>query len=250
MLQAFIIVAREGLESFLIVAVILAYLRKTDRTQLIPAVYGGIGIAVLASLGMGVILKSVANMALWEGVLGIVAAVAVGSLIIHMWRVGPEFKAQMEKKLGMATSHDSSWKALMGVFLFTLFMITREGMETALMLFEVKNGRFILGSFIGLGTAIILSWLWTRYSRLINIRLFFQVTGVFLMIFLCQTLLSAFHELCEAGVFPQSEHWHAVTEPYSPDGMYGKWFSFISVIGMGVWLLSVALGDRFSKKSS
>ncbi len=248
MLQAFIIVAREGLESFLIVAVIFAYLRKTQRINLIPVVYAGIVSAVLISLAMGVVLQSVANQALWEGVLGVVAAVAVASLVIHMWRVGPAFKAQMEGKLSVATSHEANWRSISAVYLFTVFMITREGMETALMLFQVKNGRFILGSFIGLGAAILLSWLWTRYSRLINIRLFFQVTGVFLLIFLAQTLLTAFHELCEAGVLPQSDHWHEVTEPYAPDGMYGKWFSFISVIGMGIWLLAVAISDRLKKK--
>lgn len=249
MLQAFIIVAREGLESFLIVAVILAFLRKIDRKNLIPVVYAGIVSAILISLGMGVLLQSVANHALWEGILGIVAAIAVGSLVIHMWRIGPAFKTQMEQKLGQAASPAVTWKGILGVYLFTVFMITREGMETALMLFQVKNGRFILGSFIGLGAAIFLSWLWTRYSRFLNIRLFFQVTGVFLLIFLFQTLLTAFHELSEAGVLPRSEHWHELTEPYSPDGRYGRWFSFISVMGMGVWLLTVAVMNRIKEKA-
>lgn len=249
MLQAFIIVSREGLESFLIVAVILAFLRKTNRPTLLPMVYAGILSAVVISIGMGFVLGSVANQALWEGILGVVAAIAVGSLVIHMWRMGPAFKAQMEGQLGRSASHPSTWRGMLGVYLFTVFMITREGMETALMLFAVKNGRFIIGSFIGMGTAILLSWLWTRYSRFINIRLFFQVTGVFLLIFLVQTLVAAFHELCEAGIFAQSDHWHELTEPYSPDGMYGKWFSFLSVIGMGVWLVVVATMERFKKKS-
>ncbi len=43
MLQAFVITLREGLEAFLIIAISLAYLRKSQRSELIPAVHWGIG---------------------------------------------------------------------------------------------------------------------------------------------------------------------------------------------------------------
>ena len=43
MLQAFVITLREGLEAFLIVAISLAYLRKTGRRELMPAMHWGIG---------------------------------------------------------------------------------------------------------------------------------------------------------------------------------------------------------------
>src|SRR4051812_14856996 len=108
MLQAFIITSREGLESFLIIAVILAYLRKTGRKNIIPAIYAGIGAAVLASLALGALLLKVANHSLWEGVLGLVATFLVGSLVIHMWRVGPSMKHQMEKKMGEISSQRAS----------------------------------------------------------------------------------------------------------------------------------------------
>ena len=42
MLQAFVITLREGLEAFLIIAISLAYLRKSQRSELIPAVHWGI----------------------------------------------------------------------------------------------------------------------------------------------------------------------------------------------------------------
>ena len=75
MLQAFIIMSREGLESFMIVAIILSYLRKTGRPRLVPVVYAGIVTAVLLSMGLGVVLMSVANISLWEGILGLTAVV-------------------------------------------------------------------------------------------------------------------------------------------------------------------------------
>ena len=80
MLQAFVITLREGLEAFLIVAISLAYLRKTGRSALIPAVHWGIAVSVLLSIGAGVLLAQAANQALWEGILALVAAVLVASL--------------------------------------------------------------------------------------------------------------------------------------------------------------------------
>ena len=53
MLNSFIIVLREGFESFLLVAVILSYLRKSGQKWLTSAVYVGIALAVTASAGLG-----------------------------------------------------------------------------------------------------------------------------------------------------------------------------------------------------
>src|SRR5215510_15162147 len=86
MLQAFVITLREGLEAFLIVAISLAYLRKSGRHALVPAVRWGIGVSILLSIGAAVLFQRASNQALWEGVLAIVAAVLVASLIVHMWR--------------------------------------------------------------------------------------------------------------------------------------------------------------------
>src|ERR1700733_6654713 len=52
MWQAFIVVFREGFESFLIVGIILAYLRRIGQNNLVPAMYWGIGASILASTGM------------------------------------------------------------------------------------------------------------------------------------------------------------------------------------------------------
>ena len=51
MLQAFVITLREGLEAFLIVAISLAYLKKTGRSKLVSAVHWGIGLSILVSIG-------------------------------------------------------------------------------------------------------------------------------------------------------------------------------------------------------
>ena len=115
-------------------------------------------------------------------------------------------------------------QAAVGVFLFTLLMITREGMETALLMGTlVAQGssalNLMLGAAGGVMAAAALAWLWSRYGHRVNLALFFQVTAVFLAVFVVQLLIYGFHELTEANLFPGSEALHWATEPYGPDGV-------------------------------
>lgn len=244
MLQALIIVFREGFESFLTVAIIFAYLKKTGRDWLRPAVWWGIGLSVVASAILGWWLQRV-NQPLWEGVLALVAAVLVASFVIHIWRVAPQMKQEMEQKLEVHASKGSAPLAWLGVFLFTLLMITREGMETALMLIQVGNmPRFWLGCALGLAAAASMSWLWAHYGHRINVKRFFQVTGLFLLLFTVQILFYAVHEFSEAEILPNWEAIHTATEPYTPDGPYGLWIMFGMVAICAAWLAAVTALDR------
>src|SRR6201997_860583 len=134
MLQAFIVVFREGFESFLIVGIILAYLRRIGEHRLVPAMYWGIGTSLLASAGLGYMLNRGVNESLWEGLFGIATIILVGSLVLHMWKAGGTIKSDMEAKLSRISSRTSPKWAWVGVFFFTVVMITKEGMETVLML--------------------------------------------------------------------------------------------------------------------
>jgi len=263
MLQSFIIVLREGFESFLLVAVILSYLRKSQQRQLAPAVYWAILIALALSTGLGYLLfqmqsgndlverylgTSVAqflgNESLREGVLGIVAIVMVASLVVYMWRTGPRLKEKMEERLGEVSAKRSRWTAYVGIFLFTALTISREGMETALMLFQVHSPRLVWGALLGLAAAVGMAWAWGRFGHLINVKRFFQVTGIFLLLFMVQVAIYSFHEFSEAGLFPNSEAIHAATEKFSPDGLYGQWFSLVMVGVCAAWLLAAWVIDR------
>jgi high-affinity iron transporter len=243
MLPALIIVFREGFEAFLSVAIIAAYLRKTGRSELRPAVYWGIAASLLLSAGLGYALMHV-NQPLWEGVLGLVAIALVITFVIHIWKTAPHMKRDMERRLDVISSRRTGPIAWIGVFLFTVLMVTREGMETALMLIQVRTGRFILGAFAGLTAAALLSWAWAHYGHRIDIRRFFQVTGGFLLLFSLQIAVYSIHEFSEAGLLPNSEAIHLATEPYSPVGVYGRWFSLVLVAICGAWLLAVSLADR------
>src|SRR6188768_2104002 len=248
MLQAFVITLREGLEAFLIVAISLAYLRKTGRTALLPAVRWGIVASIALSIIAGVLLSRASNQALWEGVLALVAAVLVASLIVHMWRAGRYLKRDIEGKLEIS-SNKAGMAAFLGVFGFTLLMITREGMETALLmnalLFQVRSMEIVAGAVGGTIAAAFIAWLWTRYGHRVNLARFFQVTAVFLLVFVVQLFIYGFHELTEANIITTLGAWHDATEPFGPDGIYGQYLSYMLVVLPVGWLaLSSLLSPR------
>jgi len=247
MIPALIIVFREGFEAFLSVAIIFAFLRKTGRDWLRPAVYAGIVASVIASFGLGWWLMRV-NQSFWEGVLGLVAAVLVASFVVHVWRTAPKMKGDMERRLDVYSSPASRLMAVAGVFFFTMLMVTREGMETALMLIQVRNSRFILGSLLGIAAAAAMSWAWAHYGHRIDVKRFFQVTGLFLLLFTIQILFYSIHEFSEAEMLGKwSEAIHNATEPYSPVGIYGKWISVLMVGLCAAWLVGASMKDRFAR---
>jgi high-affinity iron transporter len=249
MIPALIIVFREGFEAFLTVAIIFAFLRKTGRDWLRPTVYAGIVTSIVASFALGWFLMRVSeHQSLIEGILGVVAAVLVASFVVHVWRVAPRMKGDMERRLNTYTSATSRFLAIAGVFLFTVLMVTREGMETALMLIQVRNSRFIIGSLLGIAAAAAMSWAWAHYGHRIDIKRFFQVTGLFLLLFTVQILFYSIHEFSEADALGRwSEAIHNATEPYSPVGIYGKWIS-VAMVGLcAAWLIGVSMKDRFER---
>jgi high-affinity iron transporter len=247
MLQAFVITLREGLEAFLIVAISLAYLRKSGRHELVPAVRWGIALSIVISIGGAFVFQRAANHALWEAVLTFIAAISVASLTIHMWRTARRIKKDIEGHLFSSTMKTGT-AAFMGVFLFTLLMITREGMETALLmgtlLFVMKSMSVIIGAIAGTCAAAFVAWLWSRYGHRVNLGLFFQVTAIFLLVFVVQLFMYGFHELMEANILPYSEPLHWATEPYGPDGLYGKYLTYLLVMLPLGWLVVSALVSK------
>src|SRR5688572_26231154 len=115
MLQAFVITLREGLEAFLIIAISLAYLRKSQRSELIPAVHWGIGTSVVLSIAAGWLFYQARNQALWEGVLALAAAISVATLTVHMWRTAKRIKKNIEGHLHTSTMKTGA-AAFAGVF--------------------------------------------------------------------------------------------------------------------------------------
>ncbi|MEO8191582.1 MAG: FTR1 family protein [Acidobacteriota bacterium] len=245
MWQGFTIALREGIEAFLIVALILSYLKRTGRIALARAVYAGTAVSVVTCFGAGLLFSKAANQSLWEGILALVAAVLVGSLLVYMKRVSSRLKTDIEARISARTEHATDRSAFWGVFAFTLMMITREGMETALLittaLFQLKSSTVFLGLTLGLIAAAAIAFAWTRLGRGVDVRALLNVSAVFLTIFLVQLVLYGVHELSEARILPASQAVHDATEILGPDGVIGHVLAYALAIVPTIWLASLWL---------
>jgi high-affinity iron transporter len=113
-------------------------------------------------------------------------------------------------------------------------------METALLMtqliFTVQSGQIVAGAAAGTVCAAAVAWLWSRYGYRVNLSRFFQVTAVFLLVFVVQLLIYGFHELAEANVLPNSQSLHDATEAYGPDGIYGQYLTYLLIVLPLGWL--------------
>lgn len=246
--QMLLVTLREGIEMFLIVAIAAAYLRRTGRTTLLSAVTWGTVTAVAASLGLGIWLAEVAVIPKWEAVLALIAAVLVISMVVYMLSAAKHMRRDIGVKLESAAVRPGR-AAWLGVFLFVVLMVTREGMETAFItasLFrQTETQHFVLGALGGIPLAAALAWAWSRYGHRVDLALFFKVTSTFLVLFALQLVVYAFHEATEANLLPlDNAYWHVATEPYGPEGEYGAALTYALVLLPAAWLLWTALKNR------
>ena len=249
MLATLLVTLREGIEAFLIVAITLAYLRKTHRVALGSAVLWGTGAGVALSVLAGYFFGQAENKPLWEGFLALAAAVMVLSMVVYMLKASKRMRGDIAAKVE-AAAQKSTTGAWLGVFAFVLVMIVREGMETALilttLLFEQGSRDLLIGATFGVLMAALVAWAWSRYGQRVNLKRFFQVTSAFLVLFTIQLFIYAFHEFSEAGVVPGIDNafWHAATEPYGPEGQYGEWLTYLMVLVPACWLAIAWWRDR------
>ncbi len=240
MWQGFTIALREGIESFLIVALTISYLRRTGRASLARAVYLGIAVSVVVCGAAGFLFSEAGKKPLWEGILALAAAALVGSLLVYMKRVSSRMKSDLESRLETSARAFSMRRAFWGVFGFTLLMILREGMETALLvvtaLFQMRSTVVVAGLGLGVAAAILIAFAWMRLGRGVDLRGLLNVSAIFLAIFLVQLLLYGVHELSEAGVFPASQTIHDATEILGPDGRIGHLLAYSLAVVPTLWL--------------
>jgi high-affinity iron transporter len=242
MWQGFTIALREGIESFLIVALTLSYLKRTGRPRLSRAVWAGVAVSAGTCAAAGYLFSKAENHSLWEGILALVAAALVGSFLVYMKRVSGHLKSDIEHRLETEAAAATVAGAFWGVFGFTVLMITREGMETALLivtaLFQMKSAAVVTGLALGTLGAVAIAALWTRLGRGVDIRALLNISAVFLAIFLAQLLLYGVHELAEARVFPSSQAIHDATEILGPDGKIGHLLAYALAVVPTAWLLA------------
>lgn len=205
MLETAVVIFREGLEAFLIVAIMLAFVTKTGRFELRKPIFAGIIIALIISATTGWHVAEMAQDPAWEGSFAIIAGILVASFTVHIMKSAKTIKHDIHKRLG-EDRHDESALAEIGVFIFTILMISREGMETALMLGALSGQEQALSMYVGAaagaGLVGMVAYLWVTQSRKINLGLFLQVTGVFLVLFSIDLFFYGLHELSEMNLIP------------------------------------------------
>jgi high-affinity iron transporter len=253
MWQGFTIALREGIESFLIVALTLSYLKRTGRAALARAVYAGIAVSAVACVAVGLLFSEAGKKPLWEGILALAAAALVGSLLVYMKRVSFRMKSDMERQIESRARAFSPKRAFWGVFLFTVLMIMREGLETALLVatafFQLHSAEVTAGLALGLVAAAAIAFAWSRLGRGVDLRGLLNVSAIFLALFLLQLLLYGVHELSEAGVLPSSQTVHEATEILGPDGRIGHLLAYLLAIVPTVWLAGLWWKRRVARAS-
>lgn len=206
-MEAFVITLREGVEAALIIALVISYLNRTGRHELRGWVYSGLGLAIAASV-LGAFGFSRIGLnpesELFEGILYAIAAVLVATLVIWMWRNSRHMKQQIEDRLETLSATEKrsyGW----GLLAFVFFMVLREGIETvlflaALSLTKTPDAVGFIGGIVGLLLAALFGLLFIRGSLRINLRWFFTITSVVLLILAFRLAVGSLHEFHEAGL--------------------------------------------------
>ena len=222
-----LIALREGLEAALVVSIIVAYLVKSGRRDVLPKLWLGVGLAALVPLVAGAIMtwgpKTLTFQAqeILGGLLSFVAVGLVTWMIFWMGKNARELKGELEGSLSKSLSAGSSgW----GIVWIAVVAVGREGVETALFVWatvrssiETSAMQATVGVIAGLAIAIVLGVLIYQGAVRINLRVFFAVTGYFLVVVAAGIIAYGIGDLQEAGLLPgiMSHAWNLSS--YLPD---------------------------------
>jgi len=213
MIESFVIALREGIEAALIVGIILGYLKKVGAATLAKPVYYGVGLGVLASIGIaGLFLLLRVEFEgkfeqLFEGITMLVAAVILTTMILWMRNNSKTYSEDMREKVETALTKRQSY----GLASLAFVSIWREGIETVLFLgsasFTSSGIQLLIGGGLGLGLAVLIGVAIMKYSVRLDLRMFFNVTGILLVLFAAGLVGRSILEFQEAGVIaPVIEH--------------------------------------------
>lgn len=209
---SFVIALREGIEAALIVSIVLAYLKQIGASDRSRLVWWGTGLAIVLSAALGTAIF-VAG-AEFEGTAeqifeGLVTLAAVGVLtwmIFWMRRQGARVKSELEERVDTALLTGG-----LALAALAFVAVLREGIETALFIFAAAKGTAVetggvggqlVGATLGLAVAVVLGVLLYRGGLRLNLRSFFRITGLLLIVVAAGLFAFALHELQEAGWLP------------------------------------------------
>ncbi len=237
MLPSYLLSLREGLEAALILGVLLGALDKIRRADLKPALWAGAFAAIVFSLlsaalltALGLKLEGKAE-EIFEGSAMLLAAGVLTWMIFWMNAQAKNLKAELEGGVYQAASA-SGGRALFGL---AFIAIAREGIELALFLtaafFAASSNAnapilTVSGAALGLGAAVLLGWSLLASTARLNLKKFFQVTSVLLVLFAAGLTAHGVHEFNEAGWIPAVvEHLWDVNALIDEKSFFGQMLS-------------------------
>jgi|SRR3989344_2664363 len=225
MFPSFLITFRETLEAALVVGIVLGYLVKTRQTQYNKYVYGGAAAGIMGSVIVAALFVIVSGgfegtaEQIFEGVTMLVGATLLTTMILWMMKQRSiAHKLEQRVALQLEDAHK------FGLFSLVFVAVLREGIETVLFLGAtsfVAVGNSTLGAAIGIVASLVLGYAIFVGSLRINLRKFFLVTGILLILFAAGLVAHGIHELGEAGLVPAviQEVWD-LNPPQHADGSY------------------------------
>jgi high-affinity iron transporter len=207
-LSALLLALREGTEMALIVGIVLAYLGQVGARAAQRWVWSGVGLAAVVSVGFLGILNALdkefegATEQIFEGSTMVLATAFLTWMILWMARNSRSLKSELQR--GVAAALDRGGAAW-GLFLLVFFAVVREGVELALLLFAAPGEGKLVGTIVGLTGAVGIGVLIYAFGRRVDLRSFFRVTTVLLLLFAAGLLSHAAHEFAEAGLLGSVE---------------------------------------------
>jgi high-affinity iron transporter len=227
-LANFLIGLREGLEAALVVGILIAYVVKIRRPDVLKRIWLGVGLAVLVSLSLGAILTFGTYGLSFEaqeaigGSLSIVATIFVTWMVFWMLRTSKNLKHHLQNDVD-AHLQGAGW----GLVLVAFLAVGREGIETALFIWAAVQATGsttlpLVGAALGIAVAVLLGWLINRGLVRINLSKFFAWSGAFLIVVAGGVLSYGVHDLQEAGILPGLNSLaFDVSAAVPPDSWYG-----------------------------
>ena len=250
MLSAFLIALREGVEASLVVGIILVYLSRTGRAHLARFVWFGVAAASALSLAVAIALENWhINQDGFEGLLMLVAAFFVITMIVWMNRVARHLKNEIEKKVE-AYAARAGTAAGWGIFLFVFLMVLREGVELALILRAVALSsaglQTWIGTLVGIAGAVAVGLFFFKGTLRVPLHRFFAVTSAILMLVAFQLAITGLHELSEAQWIPSSKTEMAIIGPV----VRNELFFFVLIFGAAALMVLREWQSASHKNSS
>ncbi len=225
MLPSLLITFRETLEAALIVGIVLSFLAKTKQTRFNNVVYIGVASAIVVSIICAILFSVLAGgftgraEKIFEGVTMIIGALLLTTMILWMMKQ-KHITKEIEDKVGAEVAESHKF----GLFSLVFVAVLREGVETVIFLGATRfasSDNSLIGALIGITTAVALGYAMFVGSMKINLKTFFNITSVLLILFAAGLVAHGVHEFQEAGVIPTMiEHVWDINPAVGTDGKY------------------------------